>query len=280
MAKIAFCAGHGFNTAGKRTPDGEREWSFNNQTALAFEEAMKQYENVELLRTDDRTGKVDVTINSRVKKANEWKADVYVSFHKNALAGKWGTHTGTEVFNWGEGNSLKLAKLVNPKVVQAYGLRDRGVKLGKHLGIIARTLMPAILIEGGFMDSTIDIKKLRDGAVLRAEGYGVAEAVAQYFGLRKKPAPKPVVPKPTPAPAAKTSGDVMYRVVTGSFSNRLNAGNQVGLLEHSGFKSFILPHEGMFRVVTGSFSDRNNAEKRIEELKRHKFSSFIAIYKK
>lgn len=37
MVKIGFDAGHGINTPGKRTPDGEREWSFNNQVAIAFQ---------------------------------------------------------------------------------------------------------------------------------------------------------------------------------------------------------------------------------------------------
>ena len=33
---IAVDAGHGLHTAVKRTPDGEREWSFNNKVVLAL----------------------------------------------------------------------------------------------------------------------------------------------------------------------------------------------------------------------------------------------------
>jgi len=46
--------------------------------------------------------------------------------------------------------------------------------------------MPAILIEGGYMDSLIDIKKLRDTKVLQAVGYAVADAVVEYFGIKPK----------------------------------------------------------------------------------------------
>lgn len=35
LVKIALDSGHGINTAGKLTPDGEREWSFNNKVLLA-----------------------------------------------------------------------------------------------------------------------------------------------------------------------------------------------------------------------------------------------------
>ena len=37
---IAVDAGHGLHTAGKRTPDGEREWSFNNRVVIALIDAL------------------------------------------------------------------------------------------------------------------------------------------------------------------------------------------------------------------------------------------------
>src|SRR5699024_8697202 len=43
--------------------------------------------------------------------------------------------------------------------------------------------MPAVLLEGGFMDSTTDIKKLRNNNVLREAGKQVGLAAAEYAGL-------------------------------------------------------------------------------------------------
>jgi N-acetylmuramoyl-L-alanine amidase len=56
--KVAADAGYGgFGvTPGKRSPEGEYEWDFNNKVILAFEDALKQYDGEEFLRTDDRTG--------------------------------------------------------------------------------------------------------------------------------------------------------------------------------------------------------------------------------
>lgn len=65
MAKIYFDAGHGKYTPGKRSPSGkfeEREWFFNDEVARAFEARMKQYNNVTLVRTDDRTGEKDILL--------------------------------------------------------------------------------------------------------------------------------------------------------------------------------------------------------------------------
>ena len=187
--KIYYCAGHGKYTAGKRSPSGiftEREWFFNNEVVLGFEEQMKKYAGVSLHRTDDRTGERDVLLADRTNKANNGKADIYISFHHNALSGKWGNHTGVETFHHKNSASGKrLAEMVHSAVVKSYGLRDRGLKTD-NLHITRETNMPAVLIEGGFMDSNIDIKKLRDKKVLRNAGKNVADAVAKYLNLKKK----------------------------------------------------------------------------------------------
>lgn len=204
--KIAVCAGHGGSgsTPGKRSPDGEYEWNFNNKVVCAFIDALNQYENVQILRTDDATGHTDVPLKTRTDKANAWGADVYLSFHHNANTGSWGTWTGTETFTYlgSQPKSEQLAQQVHSRILGAYGLANRGLKK-EDFHIVRETKMPAILVEGGYMDSTIDIKKLRDNNVLRAAGIAAAEGVAAYGGLKKK-----AVAQPTPAPTPTS----LYRV--------------------------------------------------------------------
>ena len=79
MVKIALDAGHGINTAGKRTSDGERECSVR----------LNKYQDVQILRLDDPTGNTDVPLATRTNKAN-----AFVSLHHNALDGKWGSLGG------------------------------------------------------------------------------------------------------------------------------------------------------------------------------------------
>ena len=206
MIKVAYDAGHGFNTSGKRTPDGEREWTFNDIVARSFAKELEKYNGITLKRFDDTSGKTDVSLNARTNGANSWGAHYFFSFHHNALAGKWGTHTGVETFVYTGHKSKtagKIAAAVHPAVVKAYGLRDRGIKEG-NLHIVRETKMPAVLIEGGFMDSTIDIKKLRDKAVLENAGKMIGEAFAKFAGLKKKETPTEIdQPKPTVSEFAK-----------------------------------------------------------------------------
>jgi N-acetylmuramoyl-L-alanine amidase len=193
--KIAIDAGHGYNTAGKRTPDGEREWAFNDKVVRAFIDEMSKYLDVEVRRYDDPTGKTDVPLKTRTDLANAWGADIYISFHHNANTGVWGTWTGTEthVYQTKPAGSVRLATLVQAELVKAYGLKDRGLKY-TNLHITRETDMDCCLIEGGYMDSVIDIKKLRDNNVLANAGRGVAKAVSQFGGLVLKPVPVPVAP--------------------------------------------------------------------------------------
>ncbi|RST56917.1 LysM peptidoglycan-binding domain-containing protein [Siminovitchia terrae] len=213
MVKIAIDAGHGgFGvTPGKRTPAGEYEWDFNNKVVLAAIKYLKQYQGVSLLRLDDPTGKTDVPLITRTNKANSWGADILISGHHNANTGRWGEWTGTETYtylgNWPQAE--KLAAIVQRNLVQAYGLKDRGLKKA-DFHMLRESKMPAILTEGGYMDSTIDVKKLRDDKVLDAAGKAIADGVAEYFGLKidtSKPADKPAASKPsTNTKPASTTG--------------------------------------------------------------------------
>lgn len=187
MFKIAIDAGHGMNTPGKRTPSGEREWSFNNKVAVAVIAKLNMYQNVQILRLDDATGKTDIPLKTRTDRANAWKADVLVSCHHNAYTGKWGSHGGVETytFSGASQNSRDVATLIHPLVVKAMGLRDRGRK-SMNLHMLRESKMPAILVEGGFMDSTTDIGAIRNDLRLKMQGEGIGQGLAAYFNLKLK----------------------------------------------------------------------------------------------
>ena len=207
MVKIVLDAGHGFETSGKRTPDGEREWSFNNKVLLACQNKLNKYKNVQILRTDDPTGKTDIPLKTRTDKANAWGADVLVSIHHNANAGKWGSHGGVETYvqTTASQASKNLAALVQPLIVKAMGLRDRGVKTS-NLHMTRESKMPAILTEGGFMDSTTDIGVMRNDAKLKAQGEAIADGLIAYFKLEPKDSKQDTVAKPN-SPSVNTGNN-------------------------------------------------------------------------
>ncbi|GIP63079.1 hypothetical protein J32TS6_16340 [Virgibacillus pantothenticus] len=184
MAKIAIGAGHGMHTSGKRSPEGEREWSFNNKVVSAAINYLNGYANATVIRMDDPTGETDVSLTTRTNAANNANADILISYHHNANTGQWGAWTGTETYYYpGSSTGLALARAIHPSIVGAMGLRDRGIK-SANFHMVRESRMPAILIEGGFMDSTIDIVKMRNNSVMDQTGKALANAIAAHLGLQ------------------------------------------------------------------------------------------------
>ncbi|GGP16201.1 N-acetylmuramoyl-L-alanine amidase [Oceanobacillus neutriphilus] len=187
MVKVAMCAGHGGSgsTPGKRSPAGEYEWNFNDAVVRAAIAKLKA-NGVEVLRTDDASGKTDIGLTARTNKANAWGADAYVSCHHNALGTSWLNYEiGIETFtqNGSHPQAEILARCIHPKYVKAMGLKDRGMKKS-NLAITRQTKMPAVLTEGGFMDSRIDIKSMRDNAKLKAQGEAIADGIMEFLNVK------------------------------------------------------------------------------------------------
>ena len=187
MKKIVIDAGHGFNTSGKRSPDDEREWSFNNKVAQYAIAKLKTYKDVEILRVDDPTGIIDVPIKTRTDLANKWQADVYASIHHNTLSTTWGKHSGVETYIMDNPKinpkSVEIAGAIHPRIVMAMGVSDRGMKRA-NFQVLRDSDMPAIITEGGFIDSSVDIIRLRDDYYLKAQGEAIADGLATYFKLQ------------------------------------------------------------------------------------------------
>ena len=102
--------------------------------------------------TPSKASSVIDSLRQRVNQANSQGADAYISIHFNSFNTK--AH-GTEVFAVSDGGK-RLAKPVLDNLV-SLGFTNRGVKDGSHLYVLKYTNMPAILIEGCFVDSPKDM---------------------------------------------------------------------------------------------------------------------------
>ena len=193
MFKIAYCAGHYLGTAGKRLPaqldeSCTREWVLNDRVARYFAQAAEGYEGVELLRTDDPTGKTFVDIPERVAQANKWGADLYLDLHHNA-AGVIFSGGGVEAFSYpGSAQGRKYRDAIYEAVVAAGGLKgNRGNPLQeKRFDSLSLTNMPAVLVEYGYMDSSVDAPVILSEDYAKKVGYATMEAIAKLEGLEKK----------------------------------------------------------------------------------------------
>lgn len=233
MLKVTSAAGHWKSPANdgyKESPDGYKEWQYTDKIVRYFMEELSHYEGVAQKRIDDPTGKRDISLDKRSTEINSWGADLHIDFHLNAMAHKWQyTASGTETYvytTWPK-EATELAKKVQANVVKALGTKNRGVK-DANFHMLRETKMTAILVEFAFMDNKDEAMKMRTAEYQKKAASAVVAAIVAQYGLKKKPEPKATV-KP----------GVFYRVVTGSFSDKENAENQVDVLKRAGFESFI-----------------------------------------
>jgi N-acetylmuramoyl-L-alanine amidase len=191
MKKLVLAAGHYLETPGKRTPDDIREWTLNNAVCNYIAEYLKNY-NVKVYRVDDTTGKKAIVLSDRVKKTNKINPDAFVSIHHNAYNGKWNTATGTEVYHhtYGSEQDKALAKLLAPKISKETGLKNRGVKKASFEVLTCNANIPAVLCEGGFMDSKKDNPVITSEKGQRAYAKAVADGIIEFLKLEKKEEPK------------------------------------------------------------------------------------------
>ncbi|KYD02621.1 N-acetylmuramoyl-L-alanine amidase [Heyndrickxia sporothermodurans] len=241
--KIAIDAGHGYNTAGKRVPDGSmREWEFNNATALKVRDLLKDYENVEVLLTHDTTGKTDVPLTTRTNKANNWKADVLVSIHANALDDKWSSAHGIETWIYTSikngSETYKLAENLQSALIKETGLANRGVKKG-DLHMVRETHMPAALVECGFMSNKDEAKLLKSDAYRQKCAQAIVEGLVKQYKLKKKAVKKEEPKKETPMKATPKKDGKLSKVQVGAFSDPKNAEKLAAELKKKGYKPFI-----------------------------------------
>lgn len=207
---IALCDGHGPETPGKRTPtmpDGYimRENEFNR--------AVVAYLKIELERCGFRVLLVapedtDTPLETRVQRANNAKADLYVSVHANAFDATFSgaNPEGVETFVYPSGESKRIGTIIHRHLLGGTKQMDRGVKDGAWLYVIANTVMPAVLVEAAFMDSPREAELLRSDAFRREVAVEIAKGICEAYGVKYVTAE---TPKPTPAPSptpAKTEG--------------------------------------------------------------------------
>lgn len=246
MSKIiALDAGHGLSTAGKRClksldKNETREWFLNDRIIDLVESTLKSTYDCTVIRTDDTTGKKDISLLARVKTANQAKADVFISMHHNA-----GINGGT-----GGGTVVYYSSSKAERVGQAQRLYDRIVNLTKLKGnrsqkvikkgfyVIAKTTMPAFLVENGFMDSSTDVPIILSESHAKRTAEGVVAFLVDMFGLKKKQS-APTITSNVYYPAYKGKKDTLSNAlkslgIDNSYSFRKKIAKANGISGYSG----------------------------------------------
>lgn len=186
MIKIGLDAGHGLYTKGKQTLNGIKEWTLNDKVCDKIVTILKDYD-CEIIRVDNNEGVTDESLSSRLTKYKVSDVKAFVSIHHNAFSGDWNNVTGVEVYTDKKATSkdTKLAKCIYNRLVKYTGLKGRGIKK-ENWYVINQNVIPAVLVEGGFMDSKVDYEVITSDAGQMAYAKAVAEGLIEFLGLKKK----------------------------------------------------------------------------------------------
>ena len=214
MAKlIAIDAGHGMYTQGKQSVPMSSDLYINGKMVRVKGKVIKENEwnrgvatflNDALVRcgfrtmyTSDMTGKTDVSLASRVSKANNAGADFFISCHYNAIGScnTWQTKCkGLLVLkhNKCSNASSNLANVIHKHLVSDvdfehdYGVGTDTQWSGFSLYVLKHTNMAANLIEYGFMDYEKEAKKMLDPSYQKKCAEATAKGICEYFGVKYK----------------------------------------------------------------------------------------------
>lgn len=254
MIKIGLDAGHGLYTSGKQTPNGIKEWALNDKVRDKVVKILSDYE-CEIIHADNGEGATDESLSSRLNKYINVGVKAFVSIHHNAYSGKWNSATGVETYvdNNPTYADMRLANCIQERLTKYTGLRNRGVKRCDFY-VINQDKIPAVLVEGGFMDSTVDYPVITSDEGQTAYAKAVAEGLIEFLGLTKKE----TIVKPNTNNSVVNNG-ILYKVQVGVFSEKENAEAVAEKLKTAGFSAIIVSNTSE-QVTTIQVVKKTNAE--------------------
>jgi N-acetylmuramoyl-L-alanine amidase len=240
--KIMLDAGHGFNTPGKRSPNGMREYEFTRAVAEYAKNSLGNYQNITVYfaHSDER----DVPLKERTDKANQLNVDAYVAIHANAYGSSWNTANGIEtyVFPTKPKEAYELAQMIQKNLVISTGLTDRGVKTA-DFHVLRESHMTAVLTECGFMTNEREAELMLSDMYRKTCAEAIVKALANQFKLKLKADPgtnSPSSNNATPLLPSKPANRIgLYKVQVGAFKNKKNADDLANVLKKLGYSPYV-----------------------------------------
>ncbi len=132
---------------------------------------------VVMTRTEDS----DVDLYERTELANNLGADLFVSVHCNASE-DYDDVTGIYTCAYSEGtDGWRLAELLHRTMIFATGAEDFGMEERPNLAVLRTSLMPAALVECGFMSTPEELEQLVRPEYQARLAKGIADGILAYL---------------------------------------------------------------------------------------------------
>lgn len=248
--KIMLDAGHGGSDPGA-VYGGRQEKDDALRLTMAVGKILEQH-GVDVVYT--RTSDVYQTPFEKARLANASGADYFISFHRNSSP-MVNQYNGVEVLVYDKsGIKYDMAENILGALGEI-GFREIGVKERPGLVVLRRTVMPALLVETGFINSDADNQLYDEKEKEIAES--IAEAVLGTLDRETVEAP------------------LYYRVQIGAFRNRENAERLLYQAQDRGFPAFLLYQDGFYKVQVGAFQQIGNAVRMEQQLRDDGYSTLL-----
>ena len=179
---VVLDPGHGGGAPGA-SASGLVEKTVNLKHAMAVYERLENDPNIKVYIT--RVSDADVPNQNRADLANNVEADIFISMHNNSIDKS--TVNGTEVLH-----AAKYADARSTKSKQMADIVLRRIDTGTNIGIrriiprddllvLNQTKMPAILIETGYMTSSVDASLINSPQFIEQLGEAVYQGIVEIF---------------------------------------------------------------------------------------------------
>ena len=120
------------------------------------------------------------SLTERVRRANLWGADVFISLHTNAAVNPAANGTEALIYSKESTVAFNLAEDILRELTLVTGLKNRGIVERPGLYVLRRTRMPAVLVEMGFITNPTDAELMATSPDLFARG--IYRGIVDYYG--------------------------------------------------------------------------------------------------
>ena len=185
MIKIYIDQGHnpsGFNTGAEGNGFFEQDITYEIGVRLYDLLALNPDFTPRLSRTTPSTilgTSNSSSLTERVRQANAWGADIFLSLHTNAATNPRASGSEALIYSRSSTVAYNLATDILKELNLVTGLRNRGVIERPGLYVLRRTQMPAVLVEMGFISNSYDAELMAYSPGLFAEG--IYRGITEYY---------------------------------------------------------------------------------------------------
>lgn len=165
--------------------NGYREQDITYQIGVALAELLRQNGEFEVRLSRNSPEEILGTSNSsslaaRVRAANSWGADYFLSLHTNAFSNPSGR--GVEAYVFSENSqAFILGEDIVYRLSELTGFPERGVFARPSLYVLKKTAMPAVLVEMGYITNPTEAALMVNQPELIASG--IYSGILEYLGM-------------------------------------------------------------------------------------------------